>query len=60
MLTKIQYSGYHAGDVTTMHDVVQISKKNGVNVVFKVIKKDREIDGNCYETYQLEKEDEIK
>tara|TARA_Y100000741_G_scaffold43775_1_gene30353 strand:- start:982 stop:1926 length:945 start_codon:yes stop_codon:yes gene_type:complete len=29
------------------------------DVVFKVIKKDREIDGNCYETYQLEKEDEI-
>ena len=27
--------------------------------MFKVIKKDREIDGNCYETYQLEKEDEI-
>ena len=29
------------------------------DVVFKLIKKDREIDGNCYETYQLEKEDEI-
>ena len=29
------------------------------DVVFKVITKDREIDGNCYETYQLEKEDEI-
>ena len=29
------------------------------DVVFKVIKKGREIDGNCYETYQLEKEDEI-
>ena len=29
------------------------------DVVFKIIKKDREIDGNCYETYQLEKEDEI-
>ena len=29
------------------------------DVVFKVIKKDREIDGNCYETYQLENEDEI-
>ena len=29
------------------------------DVVFKVIKKDKEIDGNCYETYQLEKEDEI-
>ena len=24
--------GYHAGDVTTMHDVVQISKKNGVSI----------------------------
>ena len=24
--------GYHAGDVSTMHDVVQISKKNGVSV----------------------------
>ena len=29
------------------------------DVVFKLIKKNREIDGNCYETYQLEKEDEI-
>ena len=29
------------------------------DVVFKLIKKDREIDGNCYETYQLEKDDEI-
>ena len=29
------------------------------DVVFKVITKDREIDGNCYETYQLEHEDEI-
>jgi UPF0271 protein len=24
--------GYHAGDVTTMHNVVQISKKNGVSI----------------------------
>ena len=24
--------GYHAGDVSTMHDVVQISKKNGVSI----------------------------
>ena len=24
--------GYHAGDVATMHDVVQISKKNGVSI----------------------------
>ena len=24
--------GYHAGDVTTMHEVVQISKKNGVSI----------------------------
>ena len=29
------------------------------DVVFKLKKKDKEIDGNCYETYQLEKEDEI-
>ena len=29
------------------------------DVVFKVIKKDREINGNCYETYKLEKGDEI-
>ena len=29
------------------------------DVVFKLIKKNREIDGNCYETYQLEKDDEI-
>jgi len=24
--------GYHAGDIATMHDVVQISKKNGVSI----------------------------
>ena len=29
------------------------------DVVFKLIKKDKEINGNCYETYKLEKGDEI-
>ena len=29
------------------------------DVVFKLKQKDKEIDGNCYETYQLENEDEI-
>ena len=29
------------------------------DVVFKLKHKDKEIDGNCYETYQLENEDEI-
>ena len=29
------------------------------DVVFKLRQKDKEIDGNCYETYQLENEDEI-
>ena len=29
------------------------------DVVFKIKQKDKEIDGNCYETYQLQNEDEI-
>ena len=29
------------------------------NVIFKLRKKDNEIDGNCYETYQIENGDEI-
>ena len=29
------------------------------DVIFKLIKKGKEIDGNCYESYQLENEDEI-
>ena len=29
------------------------------DVMFKLIKKDKEINGNCYETYKLEKGDEI-
>ena len=29
------------------------------DVVFKLKQKDKEIDGNCYETYQLANEDEI-
>jgi len=29
------------------------------DVIFKLIKKGKEIDGNCYESYQLEDEDEI-
>jgi allophanate hydrolase subunit 2 len=29
------------------------------DVVFKIKQNDKEIDGNCYETYQLEHEDEI-
>ena len=29
------------------------------NVIFKLIKKDKEIDGNCYESYQIEHGDKI-
>ena len=29
------------------------------DVIFKLIKKGKEIEGNCYESYQLENEDEI-
>jgi allophanate hydrolase subunit 2 len=29
------------------------------DVIFKLKKKDKEIEGNCYESYQLENEDEI-